>query len=231
MAITQPLVSVVIPVFNGAAYLAEAIESVCTQTHSTSEIIVVDDGSTDGTANLANKLANRIRYVFQENAGPAAAMNRGITTARGEFISFLSADDVWLPEKLAWQIAALKANAKIDAVFGHMQHFISPELSPAEAASLRCQPDPMPAYSAGTLLMRIEIFRAVGLFNETFRVGEFMDWYSRSVDLGLNIEMLPQVVSQRRVHSSNHSLRAKAPQGYARVLKAALDRRRENSDK
>ena len=226
MAITPPLVSVVIPVFNGVAYLVEAIESVRTQTHSTFDIIVVDDGSTDGTASLANRLADWVRYVRQENAGPAAAMNRGVTMARGQFISFLSADDVWLPEKLAWQVAALSANTKVDAVFGHMQHFISPELSPAEAASLKCPPDPMPAYSAGTLLTKIEIFRAVGLFDETFRVGEFIDWYSRAVDLGLNIEMLPQVVSRRRVHGSNHSLSAKAPQGYARALKAALDRRR-----
>jgi hypothetical protein len=76
------------------------------------------------------------------------------------------------------------------------------------------------------MLIRLERFRAVGPFNQRWRVGEFMDWYSRATELGLGTEVLPQVVSRRRVHGGNHSLRERAPQSYAAVLKANLDRRR-----
>ncbi len=219
------LVSVVIPVYNGAAYLEDAVESVRRQTWGRVEIVVVDDGSTDQTPALATAMAG-LRYVRQDNAGPAAAINRGVALAEGSLIAFLSADDVWMPDKLARQHAALTADPAPELVFGHMQHFLSPELDPATAATLRCPPDPMPAYSAGTLLARLDVFRAVGPLDERYRVGEFMDWYGRASDRGLRIEMLPAVVSRRRVHAANHSLKEKATQGYARVLKAALDRRR-----
>ncbi len=219
------LVSVVIPVYNGAAYLGEAVESVRRQTWGPTEIVIVDDGSTDDTPRLATSMPG-VRYVRQENAGPAAAINRGVALAEGALISFLSADDVWVPGKLELQRAALAADPAPTLVFGHMQHFLSPELDPDTAASLRCPPDPMPAYSAGTLLARLDVFRTVGPLDERYRVGEFMDWYGRASDQGLRIQMLPEVLSRRRVHAANHSLKAKATQGYARVLKAALDRRR-----
>ena len=116
---------------------------------------------------------------------------------------------------------------EIDLVFGHVQHFLSPELDETVARSLRCPPDPMPSCSAGTMFTRATTFGRVGPFDERFRVGEFFDWYARAADLGLVASILPQVVSMRRVHGANLSLRERAPQtGYARVLKATLDRRR-----
>jgi len=221
------LVIVVIPVFNGAAYLAEAVQSVLRQTHERTEIIIVDDGSTDATPDIASSMANDVRYVRQNNAGPAAALNRGIALAEGAFVSFLSADDVWVPEKLTWQLAAMALDTRLQLVFGHVQQFISPELDKTVVATLRCPPDPMPAYSAGSLLAKPEVFRTVGLFAEHFRVGEFIDWYGRALDLGLKIRMLPEVVSRRRIHRHNHSLSSRAPSNYPRILKATLDRRRE----
>jgi glycosyltransferase involved in cell wall biosynthesis len=222
-----PHVTTVIPVYNGEAYLAEAIGSVLRQTHPSVELIVVDDGSTDGTAAVADRFANHLHYVLQPNGGPGAAMNRGFALAGGDYIAFLSADDVWIPEKLEWQLATAAEQPHVELFFGHVQHFLSPELDPTVAARLRCPLDPMPANSAGTLLTRISTFERVGPFDARWRVGEFFDWYSRALDLGLQSFVLPQVVSHRRVHAENHTYRTGAPTaGYAQVLKAALDRRR-----
>jgi GT2 family glycosyltransferase len=163
--------------------------------------------------------------VHQQNAGVAAALNHGSRVATGDSIAFLSADDVWKNDKLALQHRTL-ADAPNRLVFGHMAHFLSPELTPEEASRLVCPPEPMPAFSAGTLLTRLDTFRAVGTFNEEFAVGEFMDWYGRAQDLGVEVAMLPETVSLRRVHTSNYSTASLRRKTYAPVLKALLDRRR-----
>ncbi len=215
--------SVVIPCFNGERYLNEAIASARAQTAGPVEIVVVDDGSTDGSGDIAK--AAGVRYVRQDNAGVAAALNHGVRIASGPLIAFLSADDVWKPQKLAMQRAAL-GTAADRLVFGHMLHFVSPELSPDIAAGLVASTYPMPAFSAGTLLAWLDVFRTIGPMNESFAVGEFVDWFGRAKDAGLDIIMLPDVVSMRRVHKSNHSTSALKTRTYAPVLKALLDRRR-----
>lgn len=216
--------SVVIPVYNGEKYLAEAIASVVEQSLPAAEIIVVDDGSTDGTGEIAQRHAGVV-YHRQKNAGVAAAINHGVSVARGPLVAFLSADDIWQPEKLARQHAALGDKPR-RLVFGHMRHFISPELNGDEARSLQCPAEAMPAFSAGTLLTRLDAFRAVGPLNEGFVVGEFLDWYARACDAELNIVMLDDVVSLRRVHAANHSTSALRETTYLPVLKAAIERRR-----
>jgi len=229
MSVTPADLTVVIPVYNNAAYLAEAVGSVRRQTRPPRRIVVVDDGSTDATPEVAATLRDGdgapIEYVRQENAGPAAAINRGASLVEAGLIAFHSADDVCVPKRLEWQIRALSDDA--DLVFGYMQNFISPELDKETAAQLKCPPEPMEGHNAGTLLTHIDTFRKVGPLNESFRIGEFFEWYGRAVDLGLKIAMLPQVVTMRRLHGANHSLKRKTEAvGYAHVLKAILDRRR-----
>jgi glycosyltransferase involved in cell wall biosynthesis len=221
--------SVVIPAFNAERYLAQAIESVLAQTSPVREIVVVDDGSTDATAAIAQRHA-RVTYVRQANAGVAAALNHGSRVAQGELIAFLSADDVWDAAKLALQRRALD-DAPDRLVFGHMQHFLSPELGAEEARGLVCPERPMPAYSAGTLLTRSDTFRRIGPLNEAFAVGEFMDWYGRARDAGVEVIMLEEVVSRRRVHLGNHSTTSLRQKSYAPVLRALMQRRRGGDPK
>lgn len=221
-------VSVIIPAFNAEKYITEAIGSVLAQALRSAEIIVVDDGSTDGTSELVQRHGN-VRLVRQENAGVGAALNHGVRLAQGELVAFLSADDVWLPAKLELQFESARQPGQL--VFGHMQHFVSPELSAEEAQALVCPPDPMPAFSAGTLLTRRDTFTTVGPFNESFAVGEFMDWYSRATDLGLRALMLEQVVSRRRVHAHNHSTTTLREKSYAPVLRAIIARRRAGASR
>jgi glycosyltransferase involved in cell wall biosynthesis len=114
---TAPEVSVVIPAYNSAQYLGEAVQSIFDQTFDNYEIIVVDDGSTDNTRELVESYGGRIRYVRQENGGASKARNRGIAEARGTYIAFLDADDCWEPEKLEKQINILESNPNLGMVF------------------------------------------------------------------------------------------------------------------
>ena len=217
-------VSVVMPAFNAQRYIAEAIRSVLGQTRPALELIVVDDGSTDATRDIV-KAHPCVTYVHQSNAGVAAALNAGCLHARGTHLAFISADDVWSPDKLKLQYEQIRKTPGA-LVFGHMQNFISPDIPEDEAGRLQCPPAPMPAYSAGTLLAERRTFDAVGKFTETYSVGEFLDWYGRANDLGITSIMLEHVLSNRRLHKHNHSKAVLTKKTYAPVLKALLDRRR-----
>ncbi len=112
-----PRVSVVIPAYNHARFLPEALDSVLAQTFRDFEVLVVDDGSTDATREVVAAYGNRIRYVHQPNAGQAAARNRGIRETSGGLLAFLDADDSWFPEKLASQVAYLDTHPEVGVVF------------------------------------------------------------------------------------------------------------------
>jgi len=219
------LISVIIVVHNGARYLAEAIDSVLAQTYHPFEIIVVDDGSTDESAHVAQQFP--VRYYYQTHSGPGAARNHGTEQARGEFLAFLDADDIWLPAKLEQQLAAFAAQPKREAVFGQVEHFNSPELEPV-ARSARFIGTTMNGISAGTMLIHRAAFMRVGLFSTRWQVGDFVDWYARLQEIELEIFSLPEVVMRRRIHGNNLTLRLSkvARVEYAQILKAALDRRK-----
>jgi len=209
-------VSVILPVYNGAPTLAAALHSTLTQTGNALEVIVVDDGSTDATAAQLRQCADsRVRLTAQAHQGAAAARNRGVLLARAPYLAFLDADDLWLPDKLALQTAALAADPTLDMVFGHYAEFEDggPRVRPAA-----------PGYSSGTLLVRRAAFLKVGLFATTWRVGEFIDWYARAQEAGLTSAMRPEVVLRRRVHAHNSTRTGR--QDYAAVLAAMVRRRR-----
>src|SRR5512143_3730544 len=111
---SEPLVSVVMPVYNGARYLRQALESALAQTYRPLEIVVVDDGSTDETPAILAEFGTRIRALRQPNSGSAAARNAALDAARGELIAFLDADDLWLPQKLAVQVEYLREHPDVD---------------------------------------------------------------------------------------------------------------------
>ena len=222
------LVSVIMPVHNGERYLAEAVESVLGQSYTPFELIVMDDGSTDRSAQIAQGFGPAaLRYHYQVNAGQSAARNRGVQLATGPLLAFLDHDDYWAPEKLALQVAVLSNAPSVEAVFGHVRQFVSPDVEPAAAARVRYHAEIMPGHVPGTMLIRREVFDRVGLFDARLRVGEFVHWYARAVDLGLRSVLLPEVVMHRRLHSDNLGIKQKAESvQYVRVLKATLDRRR-----
>ncbi len=222
------LISVVIPVYNGERYLAEAIDSVLGQSYPHLELIVVDDGSTDESSSIAQRNP-AVRYCRQANSGAAAARNRGIGLAQGDWFAFLDADDLWTAEKLERQLAALQRESAAAAAFGHVEHFFSPEMDERMKAQIRCPTAPTPAYLPGALLVPRSAFFRVGLFDVTLQIGEFVDWVARAKHAGLMLLMLPEVVFRRRVHATNQGrVRRHLRHHYARVCKAALDRQRRH---
>ena len=224
---TTPSISVVIPAYNAQPYLAEAIQSVLNQTSRPTQILVLDDGSTDGTADVARSYAPTIQTVILPHGGQGAARNRGAELARGDFIAFLDADDLWADNKLALQMALFDRDPALDMVFGFAQQFYSPELREQDSEKIKRLEKPMPGYVPGTMLIKRSSFARAGPFAVHWHVGEFIDWYLRATDLGLRQALIPEVVLKRRVHTTNLGVRERESQtDYVRILKASLDRRR-----
>ncbi len=198
-------ISCIIPVFNGEAFLGEALASVFAQTLLPAEVIVVDDGSTDGTRDVVDRFGERIRYVYQDNKGPAAARNKGIALATGSLLAFLDADDLWLPQKLARQVRRFAERGDLQVSVTQVRNFWIEELR-AEAEAMRDHPlaaAALPGYVPQTMLARCEVFAHVGRFDETLRIGEDTDWFLRVADLGTAVELLPEVLVMRRLHRTN----------------------------
>ncbi|OOZ41170.1 hypothetical protein BOW53_04695 [Solemya pervernicosa gill symbiont] len=221
-------VSVVIPAYNAATFIAEAIESVLAQSYPATEIIVVDDGSEDETAAVASRFGNDIKLFRQENRGIGAARNLGLDHVCGELVTLLDADDRWHEDKLALQVDCLNQNLGIDMVFGHVVEFLCPHAG-SEASQLEVRTDAMPGYYASTLLIRARVIERIGKFSEDVSLGEFIDWYGRAKDAGLKIHLLDHVVAERRVHGSNTSVLQRAQRDdLTHLLKTMLDRRRKS---
>ncbi|PLX81061.1 MAG: glycosyltransferase family 2 protein [Desulfuromonas sp.] len=220
-------VSVIVPVYNGERYLAEALSSILGQSLPPAEIIVIDDGSTDRTAEIAAASSPAITCIRQENAGAAAARNRGIETANGDFFAFLDHDDIWETNKLELQWAALQEDPDLDVVFGHVLQFYCPSLSPDERAALPLPNRPLPAYLSGSRLVKRDAHFRAGPYDPSIRMGECLEWHARAIDSGLTMRMLPEVVFRRRIHGNNMGRTQKENRGdYALVMKRLIERRR-----
>jgi glycosyltransferase involved in cell wall biosynthesis len=226
LAMIEARLSVVIPTYNNAQYLTDAVASVRAQRWPDTEIIIVDDGSTDGTPDVAAAWPD-VAYVRQANAGIGAARNRGVEAATGRWLAFLDADDCWADDKIARQMAYLDEH-RCDMVFG-----LATEVCDGDDVKTRTWVDAgklrqaIVARCAGTMLIAREAFDRAGPFPTALRVGEFIDWYLRAVEVGVSGGVLEAIVLYRRVHADNGGWTAgDGRQDYLRIIKGALDRRR-----
>lgn len=236
----RPLLSVIIPAYNGEAFLAEAVESIYSQEYHPLEIIIVDDGSTDKTAGIAKSLMGdargEVRYIYQAHFGrPAAGRNRGIKTSAGQIIGFLDQDDIWPANKLALQLPYLLSDDDpLDVVLGHTQmlHLTEPVNGGRQFEAATKPVDYMLLSSA---LFKRPVFEKVGYFDETLQYfGDDLDWFIRAREQGLSIRQLEAVTLYWRMHETNASHDPTIrdhDRGYDRalteVIKKKLDRRRK----
>ena len=221
------LVSVMIPVYNGEAYLGEAIDSVLQQNYRPVEIIVVDDGSDDATGDVARRYGDAVRYSKQDRGGNGAARNRAVALATGELFTFLDADDRLVPDALERLVSTLAEDPTLEAVYGHVREFVSPDLDAEALARLRPPIDRIAGCLPTNMLMRRETFLRVGEFPTHLRVGVTVDWSARADEMGLSTILIDDVLFERRLHSDNNGIREREHRShYLHVVKAALDRRR-----
>lgn len=219
-----PLVSVVIPTYNGARYLGAAIESVLGQTHPCLEVLVVDDGATDGTPDVAAGYGPRVRLLRQANAGTAAARNTGVAHARGEFIALLDHDDLWEPRKLECQLPLFADDPAIGAVFAGIEFFRAEtgEVTAGYFPGLELDAHDLLAHRVlpiQTVIFRRAALAAVGPFDAALRGTD--DW-----DMGIRLAArfrvvgLPETLARVRLHPGQQG--SDTPRMYlhaARVLR------------
>jgi len=227
---TNPLVSCIVPVFNGERYVQEALESIDRQTYRPLEIIVVNDGSTDNTQTVVENLNMSLQYVQQANLGPAAARNKGVSVAKGDFLTFLDADDLWHQDKLIKQMTRFQAKPELDVCLTHLDHFMDSQsgwksLSAQGARRLTN----IPGYCTQTLLTKRSTFEKVGPFDDRLKHGDANDWFMRVGDYGLCVELLSEILVYRRLHTTNFSSQEHlvSLEEHLKIIKNSLDRRRQ----
>jgi glycosyltransferase involved in cell wall biosynthesis len=220
-----PLVSVVVPVYNGERFLAAALDSIFAQDYRPLEVIVVDDGSVDGTAEIA-KSYQEVRYIYQANQGHGKAKNAGLAAASGEFIAFLDADDLWAPHKLSAQIGYLLDHPDIPYVSAKMRNFIEPGTRPPKRKDLLVTESA--TMIVGALTARKSAFKVVGDFDPSYRVANDTDWFFRAKQAGMPLTVLPEVLLYRRLHDSNQSYET-GPMAseFLRAVKSSIERLRK----
>lgn len=225
MNTASPPVSVIVPVYNGEPFLAEALHSITTQEYGPLQVLVVDDGSTDASAAIAARFAG-VTVLQQPHGGLHAALDQGLRCAVGDFITFLDADDRWLPGKLAHQIAALRQHPAVDLVFGQARQFTVREDLGGPTTVFSA---PQPAYTKITLMARRAVFLRIGGFGAGALGHDFLDWYARTQQAGLQALMLPELLAERRVHAHNHGRtnRSEQQRAYLHTLRDLVQRRRQ----
>lgn len=215
--------SVVIPAFNAEKYLAETVASVLAQTVLPKKIIIVDDGSTDATAQISCRFGDKIELVQTENKGAAAATNTGIGKVTTPFVAFLDSDDLWVSDKMEIQIARLHKGGKaLAGVSGRMEPFgdISTKTAPVEKSG----------WTRSTLVIRRPAFDSIGPVVEMGHgYGEMVDWIARAREAGLHMELLDLVLAKRRIHQESLSYKANAGQSqdFLKAAMRALERKRQ----
>ena len=227
---TDAKVSVIIPVHNGAAFLRETLSSVLGQTRPPNEVIVVDDGSSDGSYEVAAEFARDLRYLRKENGGPASARNFGIAASTSPFLSFIDQDDLWHPAKLERQIACFEQDSELDLCYTLVDLFWHPALAEEERAYRdHRRSRNVPGYTMPTLLARRTAFDRVGPLDEGLIFGDGTDWAMRAMHGGLRIKLLPDVLLYHRMHRQNLTRqRESSEREFVHIVWSHLQRKRKS---
>jgi glycosyltransferase involved in cell wall biosynthesis len=225
----QPLISVIIPVYNGARFLPEAIANVFAQAYDPIEIIVVDDGSTDNTSDVASQYGDRIRYYYQPNQGPAAARNYGLSLALGEFIAFLDVDDQWPANKLQHHLVAFAKNPELAIVNGYVQ-LMQAVAYRENTFTFEERSVPVVSFNLGSALFRRSVFEQVGVFDANQIHSEDVDWFMRAREMEIPMVILEEVTLLYRKHDQNltHD-RQENLRGFLSALRKSIHRRQQVS--
>jgi glycosyltransferase involved in cell wall biosynthesis len=214
-----PLVSVVVPVYNGANFVAQAIEAILAQNYERVEVVLVDDGSVDETPEIVGRYP--VKYLRQDNAGPSSARNAGLAASTGEFLTFCDYDDIYHVDKVSAQVRYLMEHPDTACVLVHHRTFVEAGTEP---------PTWMSKDDTGVQapMIRRTVLDSVGGYNVEYRMSETMEWLGRMTTAGLRVDVIDDVLVDRRLHGTNVSYQRQGlQQGLLRSLRERLDAKRE----
>jgi glycosyltransferase involved in cell wall biosynthesis len=225
--VSPPRVTRIIPAYNAETFVREAIDSALGQSLPPCEVIVVDDESTDRTAEIVAALPPPVRLLRQAHAMQRAARNLGARAATGELLAFLDADDIWEPDKLRIQVELLRASPPGTAVFAHAQNFWSGELE-EQGNRLRDAwvARPFAALFASTMLVSRELFDRLGQFDVRLQHGEVADWLERAKAAGVPVAVHPATLVRRRIHATNMSRTTGSRDDFLVLLQQQIEAKR-----
>jgi glycosyltransferase involved in cell wall biosynthesis len=212
-------ISIIITAYNVEKYIAEAVESALNQTYANVEIIAINDGSTDNTFEILKTFGDKIKLVNQENMGLTKTMNKGLAIASGDLVNFLDGDDIWIETKLEKQVKEFENNTNLEAIFGTMEQFLSPELM-ANQERFQFHKGQLSAQSKATALFRKDVFEKYGYFPEVQTL-DFVIWFDSAKAQGIVFKQTDDLVVYRRVRENSNS---QSPEYYPNLLKFLKDR-------
>lgn len=226
----EPLVSVIIAVKNGERFLETAINSVLSQNYRRVELIVIDDQSVDRTAAISRSFSE-VSYVYhvKTNPGLAEIYNVGLDAATGEFIAFLSHDDLWTWNKLSTQTEYLLNHPEIQYAIARVKYFLEPGYPPPPDFRVSLLQGDHVGLMMETLVARKSVFETVGRFDPALPIVEDADWFVRANDMNVPSATIHKVLLYKRVHDANFSLNT--PEDYGtmlRVLRQSIRRKRSH---
>lgn len=227
MTVSDPSVSVIVPVRDGERFLAEALESVFRQSLAPSEVIVVDDGSQDRTVQVAEGFP--VLVLPSSGCGASAARNTGIERASGELLAFIDHDDLWEPEKLEKQVEHLPPGP-LAYVLCQLAVFMEPGTAQPWWVRDEFLTEGFAATGSVSLLAWRTTFERVGGFDTSLDFGEDADWLLRANHLGASRGFVDEVLVRYRIHHTNSSHRSDTDQAVIHVLRKAIARRRASAD-
>lgn len=226
MSKSLPLISVVMAVYNGAAFLRGALECVRRQTYPRLELIVVDDGSTDESGDIA-KSFSPAHYVHQPNRGIAASRNRGVALASGELLAFLDQDDIWAEDKIARQFDYLKDHPDVAIVLAKERLVFAEGYHSSYWANHRLMAEDHVSVVPGAWLVRKRLFDEVGPFDGSFKIADDFDWLNRVLDAGAQYGVVEETLLFKRLHDTNASSRIDVARAeILALMRASIHRRR-----
>jgi glycosyltransferase involved in cell wall biosynthesis len=200
-----PLVSIIMPVYNGEKYVSRALDSLFKDEYQPFEVVAVDDGSSDNTSQIVEKYEN-VLYIYQDHEGVASARNRGVKVSSGDIIAFLDCDDIWQPDRLTVTVRFFQDHPEIGYALGKEMMFVEPGCDVPSWVRPEWLKEAQDASNTGVLVVRRSTFDRVGMFNMDIG-GEDTEWLVRASEAGVPMARMSEVVLNRRIHGESLSVK------------------------
>lgn len=227
----RPLVSVIVPTRNSERFVEQAVQSVTAQDYRPIELIVVDGRSTDGTAAIVARF-DQARWITQPGSGIADAWNAGIDTASGDWLAFLSSDDMWTPDKLSTQVGYMLDHPDLQYTIAKFEYRREPGMDLPKGFNENLLGRQLVGRIMETLVARRGAYDVVGRYNVDLPLGEDVDWYARAKDMNIAMAMIDKVLLHKRVHDANASTNAaRNTPLLLKIMRESIARQRAAKDK